>query len=276
MDKGKHDYEVIFVDVGQGDATIIHKLSNMHSVLIDAGTAVPVLSRLKQSAELEGIFITHWDRDHIGGMPAVIKWLIDQSYKSIDFFINLQSASTAIERHFRRTLHLALEEGVIQVKPACKDLINSVNLINGRISILWPPYGKVITHPDKRNYGSIILNFKVGKFRLLLGGDAKGDVWPNIDSDELKADVLKYPHHGGALRSGDNCWSADELITKVNPDWIVVSVGADNPHGHPSKEFIDAQSKHPEIQFWDTTEGDITLQVESQTGHIKMSKSKPH
>ncbi len=72
MHKAQHDYEVIFVDVGQGDATIIHKLSNIHSVLVDAGVADPVLSILKQHAELEAIFITHWDKDHIGGMPTVI------------------------------------------------------------------------------------------------------------------------------------------------------------------------------------------------------------
>lgn len=46
MNKAQHDYEVIFVDVGQGDATIIHKLSNRHSVLVDAGIPNPVLSRL--------------------------------------------------------------------------------------------------------------------------------------------------------------------------------------------------------------------------------------
>ena len=81
MGKIQYDYEAIFINVGQGDATIIHNLSDMHSVLVDAGIPNPVLSILKQSAELEAIFITHWDKDHIGGMSAVIKWLSNQNQK---------------------------------------------------------------------------------------------------------------------------------------------------------------------------------------------------
>ncbi|MBW2742108.1 MAG: hypothetical protein JRE64_25450, partial [Deltaproteobacteria bacterium] len=51
MGKIQYDYEAIFINVGQGDATIIHNLSDMHSVLVDAGIPNPVLSVLKQSAE---------------------------------------------------------------------------------------------------------------------------------------------------------------------------------------------------------------------------------
>ena len=72
----QYDYEAIFIDVGQGDATVINQLSQMHSVLIDAGASTPVLSVLKQTNRLEAIFITHWHADHIRGMPSVIKWLL--------------------------------------------------------------------------------------------------------------------------------------------------------------------------------------------------------
>ena len=112
MNKAQHDYEVIFVDVGQGDATIIHKLSNMHSVLVDAGVANPILSVLKQSAELEAIFITHWDKDHIGGMSAVIKWLSNQNQKEVEVFVNLQHATTNIAKTLTRTLDEAYNDGV--------------------------------------------------------------------------------------------------------------------------------------------------------------------
>ena len=89
MGKIQYDYEVIFIDVGQGDATLIHQLSNMHSVLVDAGIATPVLTALKQSTQLKAIFVTHWDKDHIGGMSAVINWLSNKYQKAINVFINL-------------------------------------------------------------------------------------------------------------------------------------------------------------------------------------------
>lgn len=266
----EHDYEVIFVDVGQGDATLIRQLSNMNSVLIDAGAANPVLSVLKRSAELEGIFITHWDKDHIGGMPAVISWLSNQYQKAVNVYINLQYGTTKIVKNLRRTLDEAYNNGTVSIKSACNDSKSPIDIINGKFFILWPPYVKVITRPDDRNFGSVILRFEVGEFALLLGGDAKGDVWPRIDQTALKADIFRYPHHGGKLYKNKDDWSADKLISKVNPDWVVVSVSKNSPHRHPSEEFRQAKSKYPTIQFLDTIKGNIRLQIESSTGNIRM------
>lgn len=270
MNKVEHDYEVIFVDVGQGDATLIRQLSNMNSVLIDAGVANPVLSILKRSAELEGIFITHWDKDHIGGMPAVISWLSNQYPKAVNIYINLQNGTTKIVKNLRRTLDEAYNNGTVSIKLACNDSKSPIDIIKGKFFILWPPYAKVITRPDDRNFGSVILRFEVGKFSLLMGGDAKGDVWRRIDQADLKAIVLRYPHHGGKLYRKKNDWSADNLISNVEPDWIVVSVGKKQQFGHPSKEFMDAKAKHPEIKFFSTAEGNINLQIESSAGNIRM------
>ena len=269
MGKIQYDYEAIFIDVGQGDATIIHNLSDMHSVLVDAGIPNPVLSVLKQSAELEAIFITHWDKDHIGGMPTVIE---DQRQNIVEIFVNLQHATTDIAKRLTRTLHAAYNDGKIKLKPACNDSKYPVEIINGKFLILWPPHAIVITRPDDRNFGSVILRFEVGKFSSLLGGDAKGDVWPKVDRAALKADIFRYPHHGGELYRNKDDWSADELISKVNPDWVVVSVGKNNPHGHPSKEFNQVKSRYPAIQFLDTTKGNIRLQIESSTGNIIKDK----
>ncbi len=268
MGKIQYDYEAIFIDVGQGDATIIHKLSNKHSVLVDAGIPNPVLSILKQSTELEAIFITHWDKDHIGGMPAVIDWIKDKTQNVVEVFVNLQQATTNIAKRLTRTLDAAYDDRKIELKSACNDSRSTIEIIDGNLFILWPPYGKVIGRPDDRNFGSVILRFELGNFSLLLGSDAKGDVWPQIDRSALKAAIFRYPHHGGKLYENKDDWSADELILKVNPDWVVVSVGKNNPHGHPSEEFRQAKSKYPTIQFLDTTKGNIRLQIESSAGNI--------
>ncbi|MFV9645522.1 MAG: ComEC/Rec2 family competence protein [Desulfobacterales bacterium] len=267
MGKIQYDYEAIFINVGQGDATIIHNLSDMHSVLVDAGIPNPVLSVLKQSAELEAIFITHWDKDHVGGMPTVIE---DQRQNIVEIFVNHQHATTDIAKRLTRTLHAAYNDGKIKLKPACNDSKYPVEIINGKFLILWPPHAIVITRPDDhdRNFGSVILRFEVGRFSLLLGGDAKGDVWPQLDQAALKADVLRYPHHGGKLYKNKDDWSADKLITKVNPDWVVLSVGKKKQHGHPSKEFRQAKSRYPTIQFFYTTKSNIRLQIETSTGNI--------
>ncbi|MBW2663436.1 MAG: MBL fold metallo-hydrolase [Deltaproteobacteria bacterium] len=268
MGKIQYDYEAIFVDVGQGDATIIHNLSDMHSVLVDAGIPNPVLSVLKQHAELEAIFITHWDKDHIGGMPAVINWIKDQRQKAVKVFVNRQFPSSNISKRLRKTLDEALGNGTIIHSMAYKDFPKQVKLIGGTFFILWPFHEIGLLYPDDRNLDSVILRFEMEKFSLLLGSDAKGDVWPQLDRTALKADIFRYPHHGGKLYKNKDDWSADELISKVNPDWVVVSVGKNNPHRHPSEEFRQAKSKYPTIQFLDTTKGNIRLQIENSTGNI--------
>ena len=268
MGKIQYDYEVIFVDVGQGDATIIQNLSNKHSVLVDTGKPNPVLSVLKQSAELEGIFITHWHIDHIGGMSAVIKWIEDQRQKAVKVFVNRQFPSSNISKRLRKTLDEALGNGTIILSMAYKEFPKQVKLIGGTFFILWPLHETGLLYPNDSNLDSVILRFEVGNFSLLLGGDAEGDVWPQLDQTALKTDILRYPHHGGKLYKNKDDWSADELISKVNPDWVVVSVGKKKQHGHPSEEFRQAKSRYPTIQFLDTTKGNIRLQIESPTGNI--------
>jgi len=268
MNKAEHDYEIIFVDVGQGDGTLIRQLSNRNSVLVDAGVANPVLSVLKQRAELEAIFITHWDKDHIGGMPAVIKWLSNQNQKKVEVLVNRQFPSSNISKRLRKTLDEALGNGTIIHSMAYKEFPTQVKLIGGTFFILWPLHETGLLYPDDRNLDSVILRFEIGKFSLLLGSDAKGDVWPQLDQTALKADIFRYPHHGGKLYKNKDDWSADELISKVNPDWVVVSVGKNNPYDHPSEEFRQAKSRYPTIKFLDTTKGNIRLQIESSAGNI--------
>ena len=268
MGKIQYDYESVFIDVGQGDATIIHKLSNMHSVLVDAGIPNPVLSVLKQSAELEAIFITHWDKDHIGGMPTVINWIKDRHQKAVKVFVNRQFPSSTISKRLRKTLHEALGNGTIILSMAYKKFPKQIKLIGGTFFILWPLHETGLLYPNDSNLDSVILRFEVGESSLLLGSDAEGNVWPQLDGTALKADILRYPHHGGELYKNKDDWSADELISKVNPDWVVVSVGKNNSYGHPSEEFKQAKSRYPTIQFLDTTKGNIRLQIESTTVNI--------
>lgn len=246
----------------------IHNLSDMHSVLVDAGISNPVLSVLKQHAELEAIFITHWDKDHIGGMPAVINWIKDQRQKAVKVFVNRQFPASNISKRLRKTLDEALGNGTIIHSMAYKEFPKQVKLIGGTFFILWPLHETGLLYPDDRNLDSVILRFEMEKFSLLLGSDAKGDVWPQLNRTALKTNIFRYPHHGGKLYKNKDDWSAAELISKVNPDWVVVSVGKHNSHGHPSEEFRQAKSRYPTIQFLDTIKGNIRLQIESSTGNI--------
>jgi competence protein ComEC len=83
---------------------------------------------------------------------------------------------------------------------------------------------------------------RYGRVRFLLVGDAeapeerwlvdraRSDAWL---AERLGADVLKVGHHGSATSS------TPELLAAVRAHIALVSVGADNDYGHPSRAVLD-------------------------------------
>jgi competence protein ComEC len=262
-----YDYEISFLAVGHGDATLICQTAKKHAVLIDAATAAPVLSALSTIKELKAIFITHWDKDHIGGMPAVISLLKSQNNKDVALFINRQYSDTKIANRFSRTLDESREDGTIKFEMAYKDYPGRVKLIDGMFVILWPYHYVGIINPKDKNLDSLVLRFEIKTISVLLGGDAKGIVWPQIENSKLKANIFRFPHHGGRLSTIKESWSSDKLISEVDPEYIVLSLLKKSPH-HPSQEFFEAMKNHTTRKFLFTSAGTIILQAESKSGAI--------
>ena len=263
----EYDYEISFLSVGHGDATLICQTTKKHAVLIDAAAAAPVLSALFTIKELKAIFITHWDEDHIGGMPAVISLLKSQNNKDVAFYINRQYSDTEIANRFSRTLDEGREDGTIKIAMAYKEYPGQVELIGGLFIILWPCHHVGIINPQDKNLDSLILKFEIEAMSVLLGGDAKGVVWPQIENTKLRSKVLRFPHHGGRLSTSKESWTADKLISEVDPEYVVLSSRKKSRH-HPSQEFFEAMKNHTTRKFLFTSEGTIILQAESKSGAI--------
>ena len=270
MTKQQPDYLVAFVDVGQGDATLISHVTTNHSLLVDIANFKPVKSFLDKYDKLKAIFISHWDYDHIGGLPELFDWLKENQIKCI-LFVNKQDIQNSRAQRIAQRLHEAVNEGILSCKQAVSDQCGQERgILNGRMSVLWPPYANWFGNIDDRNQDSLILLYEVGLFRLLLGGDAPGAVWtvlPGNSSGKLQATILKFPHHGGALKKASGDWDATTLISNVDPEFIIVSVGKSNRYNHPSEEFLEAEKRHFKRRFLYTSkEGNIELSIDSKTG----------
>ena len=65
--------------------------------------------------------------------------------------------------------------------------------------------------------------------------------------------MLKIPHHG----SDDSI--NKEFIEMVDPKLVVISVGDNNPYGHPKRELLDLLNSYPLKVLRTDEDGNITI-----------------
>ncbi len=105
-----------------------------------------------------------------------------------------------------------------------------------RIEVLWPPRALLEEpRPDDLNQASVVLLARWRRFSMLLTADAEAEAVP-IDPGPV--DVLKVAHHGS-----DDA-GLDRLLDRSAPRLAVISVGADNPYGHPSAATLATLAEH--------------------------------
>ncbi|ADQ41549.1 hypothetical protein Calkr_2081 [Caldicellulosiruptor acetigenus I77R1B] len=251
---------VSFVDVGQGDSILIQTPEGKN-VLIDSGpntaeSAVLNFLKSKGIKKLDVTVATHPHEDHIGNMDVIIH----------DFAVGKVYAPNVT------TNTKAFESFLLAVKS--KGLKLSIPEVGQNIS----PDGKVkmtVLSPSKKdkyedlNDYSIVLKVEYGKTSFLLMGDATTNIEEKLLHDGklktmLKSDVLKVGHHGSKYSS------TSAFLSAVRPKYAVISVGKDNPYGHPAAITLSKlKSVGAEILRTDE-QGTITITSDGQT--IKVAK----
>jgi beta-lactamase superfamily II metal-dependent hydrolase len=81
----------------------------------------------------------------------------------------------------------------------------------------------------------VVLRVEFGRTVFLFTGDAdvKSENDQLTNGLSLKADVLKVGHHGSRTSS------AQKYLDAVTPKYAVISLGTDNPYGHPHSETME-------------------------------------
>jgi competence protein ComEC len=239
-----HDMvRVTFLDVGQGDATVI-ELPDGQVVLIDAGASY---SKLDMGQAVVGPFLwdqgirridhviaTHPQWDHMGGLSWVIKKFEVGHY---------WSNGVTRENEFFRRVQQAIQEAGLPEHIAWKGK-EITRAGPCRLKVLNPPFPDKPFPVSRRssrggsdlNNQSIITKLDCGWHSFLFTADAEREALERLNQlpHDRAARVVKVPHHG-ARSSLDREW-----INQLQTDAAVISVGRHNRYGHPIPAVLEA------------------------------------
>jgi competence protein ComEC len=208
------------IDVGQGDAILLQP-SHAPPLLVDGGPPGDDLaSKLEQLGvrRLAAAVATHDESDHVGGLEELLGSL------PVDRLVYADAG--------RRLLGEAKAAGAAPTRVAAGSELRSGGL---RLQVLWPPRELLGPRPEEPNTRSLVIEARWRHFTMLLTGDAEAGAVP-IDPGPI--DVLKVAHHGSADAG------LGELLDRSRPKVAVISVGDENPFGHPVASTLAALAAH--------------------------------
>ena len=230
---------VHFLDVGQGDSTLIVTPTGKQ-VLVDGGpgagdaiqSAVDLIPRGDRSIDI--VVMTHLDTDHSRGLLEVLDRLsvggILYGFNDSEAQMYTQWAS-AVERSGVDTVPVVFGYRITLEPGLTLDVLNP------------PPEGQRFPVEDYNN-NAVALRLVYGNVSMLLASDIEADAESRMAESGaiLDSNVLKVAHHGSKTSS------TAKFLKAVDPDLAVISVGADNRYGHPApdvlarlEEFVDVE-----------------------------------
>ena len=270
---GTNNLKLYFIDVGQGDSTLI-VTNNNQTILIDGGGSetddydvgekvlLPYLLN-RGIKKIDFIIFSHMDSDHAKGLlylmqnikvkNAIIgkQFATSDNYESFKFLTNQKHINTII-----------VEAG--------QTLSIEKNLY---LKVIWPDSNNVINN-NILNNNSLVFKLVYESKSVLFTGDIESLAEEAIlkkysyNTDILRADILKVAHHGSKTSS------KVEFLNAVNPQYALIGVGKNNKFGHPSEITIE-NLKYKNCAIYRTDMfGEIRMEIDKK-GKVKISTMLP-
>ena len=221
---------VVFLDVGQGDATLIQK-GNIQ-LLVDGGSDISILYELQKyipfyDRKIEYILLTHPHDDHLIGLLYVLDTYEVGEVLYYPVCFENPNYELLISKNTKKK----------EIKSS-----DTIRLDSLDIDIVWPRVeertekGCLKPFDGNINNDSVVLDFEYLNRKFLLMGDAEKEVEKVLIFDHLvgkKYDILKAGHHCSKTSNSET------FLKSTSPTYVICSVGEGNKFGHPSSETLN-------------------------------------
>ena len=247
-----HQLTVYFLDVGQGDSTLIVSPSGK-TLLIDGGdngSGTSVIVPFLKDMGIDGIsktlnymVATHFDEDHIGGLDEVASEILP--LVAYDRGGNKDTITTAFTSYLDSIASVRQQMIVGQVldlgagvSVQALTVGEVIETAGERVENIVYPAGRVWVGASNDNELGISLKLSYGGFHLSVSGDFTGrriqrdDVESDLATAMGDLDVYQVNHHASLTSSNTN------FLSVIKPEVAVISVG-NNPFGHPVQSVVD-------------------------------------
>jgi len=226
---------VYFLDVGQGDSSLLISPNRRNVVMIDTGGVISfnneswketkrsytlsynTISFLKSLGinKIDLLILSHGDYDHMG--------------EAINLINNLKIEKVVFNCSEFNKLEKDLINFLDQKKIPHYSCIKELDIDDNKLYFLNNGgYGN-------ENDNSSVIYTNLYNHKFLFMGDAGVEVEEDlIEKYNLRdINVLKVGHHGSKTSSSNN------FIDEVNPKYSIISVGKNNRYGHPNDSVLD-------------------------------------
>jgi competence protein ComEC len=245
------DAELIFFDVGQGDAFVFRTPKNK-IILVDGGPDWSLIYHLGKwlgfgKREIDILILSHGHADHISSLPEILK-----RYKVKNIFLPSGLFDFTSEALLAETKDSKI---FYPQEDTCYHLEDDCSLC------VFPPVQKFIDTSDENDL-SLAVSFNCVGLSVFGAGDASKKRERSLLASNFfqPAKILKVSHHGSDTSSDI------DFLTALQPSLALVSVGLDNRYGHPHQVVINRLVKM-NIHIWRTDQRGY-LKIISNNGQI--------
>ncbi len=247
---------VYFLDVGQGDCTLIRTRGG--DILIDAGpesAQQSLLLRLKQLGvkEIALAVFTHPDEDHIGSADGILEEI---SVREVWLPVREMDNPSA-----------ARMEQVIETLGIKRKNVRAGEVLTiGDVAVATlAPFGDAGNDP---NDNSIVVRVTCGEIGMLFMGDASAKVEQKLVETyadvHLSAQLYKVGHHGSSTSN------TEAFLSVVDPQYAVICSSIDNSYGHPHGVVVERLQNIGATVLATATDGEVVLECnKSAIWHLK-------